>query len=64
MEKYFIKNLADKCGCHVDTIYKQIRGDLGCSKKLAKKLAKETGLNWMMFRDPEEFGNPWKILIK
>jgi hypothetical protein len=45
---------------HCDTLYKSKKNQY-TSKKLAKKLEKETGIHRLIWLYPEEYGDPWKL---
>ena len=55
------KELSKKLGVNIDTLYKAKRNG-HMSRKLAKKLEKETGIKRLMWLYPDEYGDPWKLI--
>jgi hypothetical protein len=64
MKKYqFMADLACIVGCSIDHLYRHRRGENNVSKKLAKSLSEETGILWVKWIHPLEFGSPWDELF-
>ena len=62
MKNYTIQTLAEKLDVHPDTLYKAKRNQ-AVSKKLAKKLEELTGVQRLRWLYPEDYGDPWEIVI-
>lgn len=57
-----IKELSERAGVHIDTLFKIKRNVTRPSPKLAKRLEEITGINRDKWLYPDEFGNPWEEL--
>lgn len=62
MKKITNKKIAEKLGCHIDTIFRFKRRATYPSREMAKKCEQEFGIDRIKFLYPEEYGDPWKEL--
>lgn len=59
-----MREIAEACGCHIDTIFRIKRKECRPSPELAEKLEEYLNIDRRRWVWPEKFGDPWEVFYK